>query len=200
MRAGRIVVVVILAVLAAGCGAAELVSLRMPKCGEVGARTTFLMAQSVPDAALVPCIDEASLPGDLFMEDMRIDSTGARFAFVGDWPVSDSDAAAPLRLEVRFTSSCDVGDAVAVPSDERDARRLERVERVAAGYAGERFYLFDGGCVTYRFDAQGDAWLSFVHEASQTWTFMPRTEVERLRDVALGACGQGSAANVPCDR
>ena len=200
MRGRRIVVVVILAVLAAGCGVADHVSLRMPKCGEDGARTTFLMAQSVPDAALVPCIDDASLPGDLFMEDMRIDSTGARFAFVGDWPVSDSDTAAPLRLEVRFTSSCAVGDAVAVPSDERDARRLERVERVAAGYAGERFYLFDGGCVTYRFDAQGDAWLSFVHEASQTWTFMPRTEVERLRDVALGACGEGSAANVPCDR
>jgi hypothetical protein len=198
--ARRIVVVVILALLVAGCGAAELVSLRMPKCGEVGARTTFLMAQSVPDAALVPCIDEASLPGDLFMKEMRIDSTGARFAFVGDWPAPESDTAAPLSLEVRFTSSCDVGDAVAVPSDERDARRLERVERVAAGYTGERFYVFDGGCVTYRFDAQGDSWLSFVHEASQTWTFMPRTEVERLRDVALDACGEGSATNVPCDR
>jgi hypothetical protein len=74
------------------------------------------------------------------------------------------------------------------------------VERVAAGYTGERFYVFDGGCVTYRFDAQGDSWLSFVHEASQTWTFMPRTEVERLRDVALDACGEGSATNVPCDR
>jgi hypothetical protein len=200
VRARRIVVVVVLALLAAGCGAEELVSLRMPKCGEVGARTTFLMAQSVPHAGLVPCIDAEALPADLFMEDMRIDSTGARFTFFGDWPAPDADTATPLRLEVRFTSSCDVGDAVAVPSDEPDARRLERVERVAAGYAGERFYVFDGGCVTYRFDAQGDAWLSFVHEASQTWTFMPRTEVERLRDVALGACGDGSATNVPCDR
>jgi hypothetical protein len=193
-------VVVVLALLAAGCGAEELVSLRMPKCGEVGARTTFLMAQSVPDAGLVPCIDAEALPADLFMEDMRIDSTGARFTFFGDWPAPDADTVTPLRLEVRFTSSCDVGDAVAVPSDEPDARRLERVERVAAGYVGERFYVFDGGCVTYRFDAQDDAWLGFVHEASQTWTFMPRAEVERLRDVALGACGDGSAPDVSCDR
>lgn len=200
MRARRIAVVVILALLVAGCAADELVSLRMPKCGEVGARTTYLMAQSVPDARLVPCIDADALPADLFMEDMRIDSTGAQFTFFGDWPAPDDDTAAPLHLEVRFTSSCDVGDAVAVPSDEPDSRRLERVERVAAGYVGERFYIFDGGCVTYRFDAQDDAWLSFVHEASQTWTFMPRTEVERLRDVALGACGDGSATNVSCDR
>lgn len=200
MTVRRIAALLVLSLLVAGCGAEELISLRMPKCGEVGARTTFLMVQSVPDAGLVPCIDAEALPADLFMEDMRIDSTGARFTFFGDWPAPDSDTATPLRLEVRFTSSCDVGDAVSVPSDEPGARRLERVERVAAGYVGERFYVFDGGCVTYRFDAQGDAWLSFVHEASQTWTFMPRTEVERLRDVALGACDDGSVASVSCDQ
>jgi hypothetical protein len=182
----------------AACGAEQLVSLRMPKCGEVGARTTFLMAQSVPDAGLVPCIDAEALPADLFMDSMRIDSSSTRLTFLGEWPGDDDDM--PLHLDVRFTPACDTADAVAVPTDETGTRRLERVERVADGYAGERFYVFDGGCVTYRFDARGDGWLGFVHEASQAWTFMPRTEVERLRDVALGACGEGSATNVSCDR
>lgn len=180
----RSVVLVILALLVAGCGAEELVSLRMPKCGEVGAKTTFLMAQSIPEATLIPCIDAAALPGDLFMDSMRIDSASTRLTFFGDWPSGDE---LPVRLDVRFTQSCDTAGAVAVPTDEPGTRRLERVERVANGYVGERFYVFDGGCVTYRFDAQGDDWLSFVHEASQAWTFMPRTEVQRLRDVALDA-------------
>lgn len=107
---------------------------------------------------------------------------------------------APVRLEVRFTRACDTAGAVAVPTDEPGTRRLERVGRVANGYAGDRFYLFDGGCVTYRFDARGDGWLSFVHEASQTWTFMPRAEVERLRDIAFDGCDGGSGTDVSCDR
>jgi hypothetical protein len=74
------------------------------------------------------------------------------------------------------------------------------VERVADGYAGERFYLFEGGCVTYRFDARRNGWLDFVHAASQTWTFVPRAEVERLRDVAMSGCVEGGPTDVLCDR
>lgn len=187
----------VLVLLATGCNSDELISLRMPKCGEVGARTTFLMSQSVPDAALVPCIDAAALPADLYMESMRIDSAATRLTFLGDWP-NDDDL--PLRFDVGFTPACDTADAVQVPTDEPGTRRLERVEQVADGYAGERFYLFEGGCVTYRFDARRDDWLGFVHEASQTWTFMPRTEVERLRGVALGSCDEGGGTDVSCDR
>lgn len=198
MRARRIVVVVILALGGAGCGAEDVVSLRMPKCGEVGAKATFLMAQSVPEAELVPCIDAEALPSDLYMDSMRIDSSSSRLTFVGNWP--NDDDRPPQRLEVQFTRECDTAGAVAVPTDEPGTRRLERVGRVVNGYTGDRFYLFDGGCVTYRFDARGDRWLIFVHEASQTWTFMPRTEVERLRDIAFDGCDEGSGTDVPCDR
>jgi hypothetical protein len=200
VTARRIPVVVALVLLLAGCNADELISLRMPMCGEVGQKTTFLMAQSVPDADLVPCIDADALPGDLYMASMRIDSTSAAWTFFGDWP--NTDEAPPLRLDVRFASECDVLDAVEVPTDEPETRRLERVQQVASGYAGERLYVFAGGCVTYRFDARRDDWLPFVHEASQTWTFMPRAEVVRLHDVVFDACDDTYArlAIRACDR
>lgn len=195
----RIAALAVLMLLLTGCNADELVSLRKPECGEAGARTTFLMTQSIPEAELIPCMDAEALPPDMFMDGMRIDSSSTRLVFLGDWP-NDDDM--PLRLEVRFTEACDTTGAVAVPTDEPGTRRLERVERVANGYAGERFYLFEGGCVTYRFDARRDNWLSFVHAASQAWTFMPRAEVERLRNVAFDACGDPYArlAIRMCDR
>jgi hypothetical protein len=187
VRARRIPVVVALVLLLAGCNADELTSLRMPMCGEAGQRTTFLMVQSVPEAELVPCIDADTLPRDLYMAGMRIDSSSAAWTFYGDWP--NTDETPPLRLDVRFTPACDTAGAVKVPTDEPETQRLEHVEQVADGYAGERFYVFAGGCVRYRFDARRDDWLPFVHEASQTWTFMPRAEVQRLHDVALDTCG-----------
>jgi hypothetical protein len=193
----RIAALVALVLLLTGCNADEMASLRMPTCGEVGIRTTFLMTQSVPEAQLVPCIDDEALPPDLFMDSMRIDSSSTRLIFLGNWP---NDEEVPLRLEVRFTHTCDTTGAVAVPTDEPGTRRVERVERVADGYAGERFYLFHGGCVTYRFDARREGWLEFVHEASQAWTFMPRAEVEQLSDVAFDECVAGGPTGLPCDR
>jgi hypothetical protein len=176
----RVVTGLLVAVLlVTGCASEELVGLRMPRCGDAGARTTFLMAQSVPSAALVPCIDSEVLPPDLFMESMQIDSTGTRLTFLGDWPRD-----APLRLDVRFTAACDVGDAVTVTSDEPDVRRLDHVD-ITAGYVGERYYVFDEGCAVYRFDARGEGWSGFVGSASLALTFIPRAEVERLRNVAL---------------
>lgn len=189
MTARRTAAVVALVLLLAGCNADELISLRMPTCGEAGRRTTFLMAQSVPEADLVPCIDAEALPDDLYMASMRIDSSSAALTFFGHWP--NDDEKVPLRLDVRFASECDAVDAVEVPTDEPGTRRLERVQQVASGYAGERVYVFAGGCVTYRFDARRDDWLPFVHQASQTWTFMPRANVERLRDTAFDTCGDG---------
>jgi hypothetical protein len=199
VRVRRIPVVVALVVLLAGCNADELISLRMPMCGEAGQKTTFLMAQSVPGADLVPCIDADTLPRDLYMAGMRIDSSSATFTFYDD---STSDDDVQFRFDVRFADRCDATDAVEVPTDEPATRRLERVAQVADGYAGERFYVFAGGCVTYRFDARRDDWLPFVHQASQTWTFMPRAEVERLRDTAFDTCGDTYArlAIRTCDR
>ena len=35
--------------------------------------------------------------------------------------------------------------------------RLERVDQTSPSYAGERYYLFDGGCITVVFPLDGDS-------------------------------------------
>jgi hypothetical protein len=172
--------VIVIALLIAGCSASELVSFRMPWCGAAGARTTLLMAQSTPGATLIPCIDRDALPATWTVEAMKIDSAHTRLAFMADMTMNT-----PKRFEVLLQNTCDMSDAVAVPSDERGAKRFERVDSIDAGYAGERYYVFEGGCVTYRFDARVEGWSGFVHEASQLMTFISRADVARQADVAL---------------
>jgi hypothetical protein len=167
--------------LVAGCSTSDNAALRLPECGEDGISTTFLMAQAAPDATLIPCIATGAMPASWSVERMKIDSAGAHLAFVGDMT-----SAAPQRVEVLLSAACDVTGAVAVPSDERGTERFEHVESLDAGYVGQRTYVFDGGCVRYRFNSHAERWSTFVHDASTVWTFMPRTEVVRLRNIALG--------------
>lgn len=167
--------------LLAGCASSDTAGFRLPECGAKGNNTTFLMAQAVPAATLVPCIASGAMPASWSVEHMRIDSAGAHLAFVGDMT-----GAAPQRVDVLFSGSCDVTGAVPVPSDERGTERFERVESLDAGYEGQRSYVFDGGCVRYRFNSHAERWSTFVHDASTVWTFMPRAEVVRLRNMALG--------------
>jgi hypothetical protein len=169
MNRRTLVAFAVAVLLVAGCSTADNAALRLPECGEDGVSTTFLMAQAAPDATLIPCIASGAMPASWSVERMKIDSAGAHLAFVGDMT-----SAAPQRVEVLFSDSCDVTGAVAVPSDERGTERFELVESLDAGY------------VRYRFNSHAERWSTFVHDASTVWTFMPRAEVVRLRNIALG--------------
>jgi hypothetical protein len=188
VRARRALAIAALVLLAGGCAphSDELAAIRMPMCGTDGARTTFLMAQAVPAAALVPCIDADALPADLYMDRMRIDSAGARFAFTGNWP----DDEPGLHVDVHFAATCTGADDVPVRSDEPGTRRADRIEHTADGYTGEWRYTFDGGCTTYWFDAHGTEAEAFVHQVAATWTFMARDDVARQHDIVQRGCGE----------
>ena len=58
-------------------------------------------------------------------------------------------------VEVRLSATCATRGATEIPSDREGMRRLERVRTVDPGYAGERYYLFDGGCLTVVFSLDG---------------------------------------------
>ena len=58
---------------------------------------------------------------------------------------------------MRLEASCDTSGATEIPSDRDGMRRWERVERVSPGYAGERYYVFPGGCLTFVFRLGGDS-------------------------------------------
>jgi hypothetical protein len=178
MSRRRTALVLLIALVIAGCSTSETAALRAPLCGSDGTRTTLLMAQSTPGATLIPCID--ALPATWTLQGMKIDSAHSQLAFM-----ADMTSETPKRLEVLLRDTCDVSEAVAVPSDERGAKRFERVDNLDAGYAGERYYVFDGGCVTYRFDARAEGWTAFVHDASLAVTFISRADVAQLADVPL---------------
>ncbi|CAN5845955.1 hypothetical protein BH23ACT10_BH23ACT10_35250 [soil metagenome] len=180
MRRATLGALVAAALLLAGCSAADYANGRLPVCGEAGVKTTFLMAQAAPEATLVPCLAPGAKPASWTLEAIKIDNAGARLAFI-----ADTTSGQPQRIEVLFSGACDVSGAVSVPSDEQGTERFEHVDSVEAGYVGQRSYVFDGGCAMYRFSAPGEGWSGFVHDASTALTFMPRTEVVRLRDIAL---------------
>ena len=180
MSRRRTALVLLIVLVIAGCSTSETAALRAPLCGSDGTRTTLLMAQSTPGATLIPCIEPDALPATWTLEGMKIDSAHSQLAFI-----ADMTSGTPKRLEVLLGDTCDVSGAVAVPSDEQGTKRFERVDNLDVGYAGERYYVFDGGCVTYRFDARVEGWTGFVHDASQAVTFIARADVARLADVPL---------------
>lgn len=153
-------------VVLSGC-ATRYKSNVVPGCRNT--ETLVLMAQSVPQARLVPCI--ANLPAGWTFETIDIRKGHSFFAL-------DSDRAGDRALRVTLRPSCDVSGATEIATDEPGTRRFERVESVLRAYRGVRTYEFPGGCVTYRFDFRRRG-LALVNEVSLAIGFVTRQEVAR---------------------
>jgi hypothetical protein len=142
-----------LAVGISGCASDTSATTELPTCevSEDGtaANGVILMAQSVPSAAWVPCLRTALPLGWGFLHlDARTDIS--RF-----WLDSDRDG--DKAIEVRFEKSCDTRGATEIPSDREDMQRFERVTLTTPRFEGERYYRFDGGCITFVFQLRGDS-------------------------------------------
>lgn len=153
MRPAALVVAAVLAAgCVAGCGSGDTTAITdQPLChdGAGAGNGVVLMAQSVPTASWIPCVRTA-LPLGWGFHHLAARNGAARF-----WLDSDRDGV--QAVEVRLEASCDTSGATAIPSDRDGMRRWERVERVSPGYAGERYYLFAGGCLTFVFRLGGDS-------------------------------------------
>ena len=132
-------VLIALLVSTMACSVEE--ALPAPDCVEGG--STLIVAQSVPSAELVPCLD--SLPDGWTVDAVSIDQDGTIIRF-------DSDRAGSGAAELRFAETCDVDDAVPRPSDIDGAVRFDRPERLEPGFREQRFYVFAGGCIWWEFD------------------------------------------------
>jgi hypothetical protein len=159
-----------------------------PTCGT--SSVMVLMAQSVPDATRVPCV--ASLPAGWSVGGLRIHRDEARF-----W--LSSERVGHRSVEVRLTppEECAVGDATEVPSDEQGAQRYERPASLPPNLRTTRYYVFSGGCVTYKFAIAGPDAATLVFEADGALAFQPRGPlVDKVRnDSDLILCGAGAP---PC--
>ena len=123
----------------------------------------LLMAQSVPTASLVPCIE--LLPAGWTLGDVVVGNERSRFTVT-------SDRGGVLVAEL--TTSCDLAGAVEVTSEQPGARRYLRIERDAAGVTTTRAYTFPGGCVTQRLVAPEASRQQLAGEASSALGFTTR--------------------------
>jgi len=130
-----------------------------------------LMAQAVPTASWVPCLE--GMPLGWHFSDMDVDRGSARF-----WLDSDRDG---LRaIEIRLTESCSTSRATEIPSDRPEMRRLERVSQVTPMYIGRRYYLFDGGCITVVFRLSGENRGEPLAVATQGLGAVPRDDLRAM--------------------
>jgi hypothetical protein len=146
-----------------GCASNSTAITEPPLCrsdGDGADNAVILMAQSVPSASWVPCIGSALPLGWSF------DRLDARNGVSRFWLDSDRDG--PEAIEVRLERSCDTSGATRIASDREGMRRMERVFRVSPSFSGDRYYVFDGGCLTFAFrldsDSPGEA-LALASEA-----------------------------------
>jgi hypothetical protein len=141
------------------------------ECGRAGQptnRVLVLMAQSVPTAALVPCVQ--LVPAGWRPESLNVRDGRSSFVLA-------SDRDGPHAVTVVLTASCDVRGATRVASEQAGAARYERPRQVSSGYVGDRYYVYPGGCTTYQFDLTGTTRAEPITEASLALGFVSRSEI-----------------------
>jgi hypothetical protein len=194
LRAGATwawVVAALVAVAVSGCAARHH---QQPSCSAGDSAIFLLEAQAVPSATLIPCI--LPLPGGWSHGGAEVSSGLARF-----WV--DSDRAGAHAAEVRLTRACDVSGAAQLPASSGEARlrryHLRRYEQpdAAPAHGTARYYLFTGGCVTYRLSFTRQAAPALFDQADQFLGLTPRSlYVGGVRDdTGLTLCG---AEAPPC--
>jgi hypothetical protein len=175
----------------AGCArpvASEFTQARQPFCesgDDSGTPFLVLMAQAVPSASQLPCVD--LLPAGWSVSNAFVRDGRARFAL-------DSDRVGMHAVQVVLERTCQFeGDKVTrVPSDEPGMRRFEQIGEVrpGVGFTGTRFYVFNGGCVSYRFQFDTEERAEPIGEVTLALSFISRDALRTLIQETTGGRAQ----------
>jgi hypothetical protein len=130
----------------------------------------WLMAQSVPSASLIPCLQ--LVPADWKVAEVAVNNGRSVITL-------DHDRAGRAALVVRLTASCDLAGATEVTSEQQGARRYLRVDPNTTEFSATRAYTFPGGCVTQHFSAAGPSALRLSDTASTEFGFITRQELRQ---------------------
>jgi hypothetical protein len=177
----RLLPLAVACLLLAGCGepvAGGFLSAREPNCryqGREGTALIILMAQAVPTASQLPCVE--LLPAGWTVSDVFVRNGRVRFAL-------NSDRVGLHAVEVVLERYCTLGRATRVPSDHPGTRRFQQVLSIQPGerYRGAVYYLFPGGCVTYRLDFRSDEQARPLGEVSSALGFVSRDAMRKTLD------------------
>jgi hypothetical protein len=177
----RLLLAAVVCLLAAGCvrpASTELAQAREPACryqGRQGTALVVLMAQAVPTASQLPCVE--LLPAGWTVGDVFVRNGRARFSL-------DSDRVGAHAVEVVLERYCTFGRVTRVPSDHPGTRRYQEVISIEPGrrYQGAIYYLFPGGCVTYQLDFRSDEQARPLVEVSLALGFVSRDALRQTID------------------
>jgi hypothetical protein len=171
-------------VLVPGCAVRQY---RQVSCDQSRQSIFVLEAQAVPSATLIPCM--GLLPPGWTYGGSDVGTGLARFWF-------DSDRVGPRAIEVLMTPTCDVSRAPKIPLD-APPPGLRRYQERATQQQNSTitYFVFPGGCVTYRFSFTRETWPLLFDEADRALGFKPRSlYVNSIREQSgLTLCG----ANAP---
>ena len=149
----------------------------------------LLAAQAVPSATLLPCV--VAFPAGWWYGGSDVRRENARF-----WLTSDR--AGFHAVEVSLTRSCRTIGALDMTASTREVGVEEFVRTYDLDpYMADRYFVFPGGCVTYRYRFAAGALTTLALEVDQAVTFGPRTALVELveDDFGLTLCGAGAP---PC--
>jgi hypothetical protein len=172
--------------LLAGCvqqgSSGGFLEAREPACryqGRQGTALMILMAQAVPTASQLPCVE--LLPAGWSVSDVFVRNGRVRFSL-------DSDRVGPHAVQVVLQQFCALGTVTRVPSDHPGTRRYQEVISIESGrrYQGAVHYLFPGGCVTYRLDFRSDEQARPLGEVLLALGFVPRDALRQTLDDFTG--------------
>jgi membrane-associated phospholipid phosphatase/tRNA A-37 threonylcarbamoyl transferase component Bud32 len=130
----------------------------------------WLMAQSVPSASLIPCLQ--LVPVDWTVAEVAVNNGRSVITL-------DHDRGGRAAMVVRLTASCDLTGATEVTSEQQGARRYLRVDPNSTEFSATRAYTFPGGCVTQHFSAAGPSALRLSDTASTEFGFITRQELRQ---------------------
>ncbi|TKJ20813.1 hypothetical protein [Blastococcus sp. CCUG 61487] len=168
----RAALAVLAPLLLVGCVRTELLDSEVVACreGDEGnpANGVVLLAQSVPTASWVPCLEVIPLGWDV--SGLEATDEDARF-----WLDSDRDGR--HAVEIRLDERCDTSGATRIPSDRDGMQRWEQVTSVTPEYVGTRFYVFAGGCISVLFRVAGENRAEPLGFATQGIGAVPRDAV-----------------------
>ena len=138
----------------------------------------WLMAQAVPSATLVPCMQ--LVPVGWTVAEVRVQDGRSRITF-------DTDRAGKAAVVVELAASCDLAGAVEMSSEQPGARRYVQINRSAPKFSATSFYVFSGGCVVERFGPDAARQAEFASTASLGLGFVTRDELRQtLRQHSRG--------------
>jgi hypothetical protein len=146
----------------------------MPGC-DADSRLAII-AQSVPEAAYVPCIDE--LPAGWSYEGVEVNNNGTTISLESD--------RADRQVDITLTGSCDIGGATPIAPSDEGTRSYQLIESIDPRYAGSFIDVFPGGCITSTYDFERGPHVALVTELQRAVDVYSRRQLRQELRVDLG--------------